>query len=181
MLAKLFSLLRIARLQCHVRLPQPPDQIDIGQTLDEEYQLLVVDVLDRPKVLDMALRFIYPGVDPPTITEPPTLTALLLMADNTRSCRCTQGDIENVPTPHTLWAYITACQFEFSGETKEAAKGSKMNDFLYHRQREDISSADLFQLVRFLQKPRHEVYDIERTRALAPGPRRLRLYGGNQR
>jgi hypothetical protein len=57
-------------------LPQPLDQ-----TLDEQHGLPVVDVPEPPEALDIILRFIYPGVEPPKITKPSALTATLLSAD----------------------------------------------------------------------------------------------------
>lgn len=56
--------------------PQPP-----GQSSDEQYQLPVVDIPETPEVLDIILRFIYPGIESPKITKQSTLTASLLAAD----------------------------------------------------------------------------------------------------
>ena len=41
----------------------------------------VVDLPDSPEVLDVILRFIYPGVEPPKFTNLTTLSALLSTAD----------------------------------------------------------------------------------------------------
>jgi hypothetical protein len=40
--------------------PQPPDQNWV-----EQPDISIVNVPDRPKVLDAVLRFVYPGVEPP--------------------------------------------------------------------------------------------------------------------
>ena len=56
--------------------PQPPSQIS-----NEPHQLHVIDVLDPPEVLDLVLRFVYPGVEPPKITDLSVLSTLLSATD----------------------------------------------------------------------------------------------------
>ena len=56
--------------------PQPPDRTRV-----EEPDIPIVDVPDRPKVLDATRRFIYLGVEPPKISDLPTLSTLLSAAD----------------------------------------------------------------------------------------------------
>lgn len=134
-------------------LPQPPNQ-----TLDEQNRLPVVDVPDLPKVLDVILRLIYPGVEPPTITEPQTLSTLLATADKYNIASISpilreklKGFLPRCP----LWVYVIACRFGFLEEVKEAAKLTTMQSFLYFKDCEDlqhISSADIFRLVQFIQE-----------------------------
>lgn len=133
--------------------PQPP-----GQTLNAQHQLPIVDIPDSPKVLDMILRFIYPGVEPPKITEPQALSALLLTADKyniTSIYPALRANLKTFLPSYSLWAYIIACRFGFLEETKQAAKLMTSNGFLCFRNREDIqliSSTDLFRLVQFVQE-----------------------------
>lgn len=44
-------------------LPQPPNLICSAQS-----DLSIIDITDRPAVLDMILQFIYPGAEPPKFT-----------------------------------------------------------------------------------------------------------------
>lgn len=136
-------------------IPQPPDQ-----TLDEHFQLPVVDVPEPPEVLDLILRLIYPGVEPPAITKPSTLSAALFAAD--------KYDISSIyPTfreslkmilsgdCNTLWAYIMACRFRFPEVAKQAAKA--MNTWALSNLRncqdiQHVSSTDLYRLVQFVLK-----------------------------
>ena len=148
--------------------PQPP-----GQTLYEQHQLPVVEVLDPPEVMDTILRLIYPGVEPPKITELPTLSALFLIADkyNITSIYPTLREILKTFLPgrylpdydlpghyiagHPLWVYIIACRFGFSEEAKEAAKATRPDSFVSSDDHVDlchISSTDLFRLIQFVQE-----------------------------
>ena len=133
--------------------PQPSDQ-----TLHEQHQLPVIDIPDPPKVLDAMLRFIYPGVEPPNITERQTLSALLMTADKyniTSIYPALRENLKAFSPLHSLWVYIIACRFGFSEEMRQAAKLTTPNGFLCLRDRGDIqliSSADLFRLVQFVQE-----------------------------
>jgi len=137
--------------------PQPPDQ-----TLHAQHQLPIVDIPDPPKVLDMILRFIYPGVEPPKITEPQTLTALLLTADKYNITSIYPALRENLKTflpLRSLWVYIIACRFGFLEEKKQAAKLMTSSGFLYLSDPGDIqliSSTDLFRLVQFVQEREYD-------------------------
>ena len=138
--------------------PQPPDQ-----TLGGQHQLPVIDIPDPPEVLDKTLRFIYPGVEPPKITEPQTLTALLSMADKYNIASIYPPLREILKTfimpRESLWVHIVACRFGFSEVMKEAAKVLRADDFMYFGGHEDlrhISSIDLFRLVQFVQTRAHQ-------------------------
>ena len=136
--------------------PQPPDQ-----TSNEHHQLPIVDVLDPPKDLDMILRFVYPGIEPPNIVEPQTLTTLLSMADKYNIASiypALRGVLKTFLPRCPFLAYIIACRFGFLEEAKGAAKASRMASFLYTDYREDlqhIPSTDLFRLVQFLHQREH--------------------------
>ena len=134
-------------------LPQPSDQ-----TLNE-HQLLVVDVSDPPEVLDVIIRLIYPGVEPPKITEQKTLSASLLTADKYSITSIYPTLRENLKTflpNHSLWVYIIACRFGFLEEKKQAAKLTSSESFggleKYTREAVQlISSTDLFRLFEFVK------------------------------
>ena len=99
-------------------LPQPPDQHD-------EHGLPIVDVSDPPESLDLILRLVYPGVEPPGIPDIPTLTALLSAADkyNITSIYPTlRSTLKSLLPNHPFRAYIVACRFGFLEEAKEAAR-----------------------------------------------------------
>ena len=131
--------------------PQPSDQ-----TLNE-HQLPVVDVSDPPEVLDVILRLIYPGVEPPKITEPKTLSASFLTADKYNITSIYPILRENLKTflpNRSLWVYIIACRFGFLEEKKQAAKLTSSESFQWFEDREVIqliSSTDLFRLFEFIQ------------------------------
>jgi len=138
--------------------PQPSDQ-----TLNER-QLPVVDVSDPPAALDVVLRLIYPGVEPPKITERKTLSASLLTADKYNITSIYPTLRENLKTflpgdREPLWAYIIACRFGFLEEKKQAAEQTNSEHFLHLGDREVlqlVSSTDLFQLVEFIQRREFE-------------------------
>ena len=133
--------------------PQPPDQ-----TLNEEQQLPVVDIPDPPEVMDVILRFVYPGVEPPPVTESSTLSALLLTADKYNITSIYPTLRENLKTflpSLPLWVYILACRYGFPEEAKQAAEVTMAGSFLHLDDRENlrhIPSTDLFRLVQFVQE-----------------------------
>ena len=141
--------------------PQPPNQ-----PLNARHELPVVEVPESPKVLDAILRFIYPGAEPPDITETSTLSALLSAADkyNIASIIPTLREkLRASLTPYYkhrhLCVYITACRFGFRDVAWEAVKGlsaeslSTLDD---HGDLQYISSAELFRLFQFVQKRERE-------------------------
>lgn len=56
--------------------PQPHNQ-----NQSEEREFPIVDILDPPEVLDTILRLVYPGGEPPKITNSTALTTSLSAAD----------------------------------------------------------------------------------------------------
>ena len=132
--------------------PQPPDQPS------DQRPPPIVDILDRPEVLDTILRLIYPGVEPPIIADLPRLTALLATADkyNTASIYTALRERLKILLPgDPVRAYVIACRFGFSEEAKEAAEAPTTYNFVWARPSEDllhISATDLFQLFQFVQQ-----------------------------
>ncbi|KAF9649411.1 hypothetical protein BDM02DRAFT_3082846, partial [Thelephora ganbajun] len=137
--------------------PQPPDR-----TLNGQHELPVVNVPDSPEVLDTILRFIYPGVDPPKITKPSTLIALLLTADKyniTSICTILRDTLKTFLPVHPFGVYVVACRFGFLEEAKGAARvaGSKsIMDGEFDEEVRHISSVDLLRFVRFVQEREHK-------------------------
>ena len=136
-------------------LPQPPDQ-------SEEHQLPVVDVSDPPKSLDMLLRLIYPGVEPPEIPDIPTLTALLSAADkyNITSIYPTlRGALETFSSRYPFRAYVVACRFGFPEEARAAARVGTTKSIISEGIDEEvqhISSIDVLRWVKFVQERERE-------------------------
>ena len=138
-------------------LPQPLDQ-----TSNEQHQLPIIDVQECPEALDIILRLIYPGAQPPNITHPWILTASLLAAD--------KYDIESIfPTlqealktflsTRSVWVYIVASRFKFLEMVREAAEASSVRRLAWLDDRDDlelISSTDFFRLVEFVQTREYE-------------------------
>lgn len=132
--------------------PQPPDQ-----TSDGEDQLPVVDVTETPKILDMVLRFIYPGAKPPAVVKQKTLSALLVATEKYNITSIHPALREKLKTflpTRSLWVYIIARRFGFLGIAREAAEVSGAQSLTSLDNREDlqyISSVDLFRFVEFVQ------------------------------
>jgi len=136
--------------------PQPP-----YQSLSEQ-QLPIVDVLEPPEVIDTILRLIYPGVEPPTITDIPILTALLSAADKyniTSIYPILKNTLKTFLCGSPFRAYVVACRFGFSEEAKEAAKMGNTKSVTYGCSEEEvrhISSTDVFRWVKFVQEREKE-------------------------
>jgi hypothetical protein len=132
--------------------PQPPDQ---GHS--EQSELPVVDVPDAPEVLDIILRFIYPGVEPPKFTDARLLSILLSAADKyqiTSMWPVLRESLKSFIQAEPFRVYITACRFGFLEEAKVAAKVSTPSSYIgwdYEVEVRHISSTDLFRLVHFVQ------------------------------
>ena len=133
--------------------PQPPDQNWV-----EQPDISIVNVPDPPKVLDIVLRFIYPGVEPPQIPDLSTLSALLSTADkyNITSIHPVLGDALKTFLPmYPFGVYVLACRFGFVAEAREAAKVSNTESII-HRALDEvvqhISSTDVLRFSRFVQE-----------------------------
>jgi len=133
--------------------PQPSDQNE-----NEHPDIPVVDIPDSPEVFDTILRYIYPGVELPKITEILTLSALFSAADkyNIASiCPVLKESLKAFLPKDPFGVYIIACRFGFLEETKQAANLTIPASLLYPGDPEVIqliSSTDLFRLVQFVQQ-----------------------------
>ena len=136
--------------------PQPPNQTS------NEQQIPIVDVPETPEVIDMTLRLIYPGVEPPKIAGLSTLSALFSAADkyDIASIYPVLRDTLKASLPRQPFgAYAVACRFGFSEEAKEAAKAGNTQSIIYAGFDEEvrhISTIDLLRWVRFVQKREKE-------------------------
>jgi len=133
--------------------PQPPNQAP-----DEQHQFPIVDVSDDPASLNMIFQFIYPGVEPPKITEITVLTSVLSVADKYNIASITpalRGILKTFIPRFSLRVYMVACRFGFSEEVKEAAEVTTAESFSrgnYGQDLQYISSTDIFRLVQFTQR-----------------------------
>lgn len=134
-------------------LPQPPTN-----TSSEQHQPPVIDIQEPPEVLDIILRFVYPGVELPKIGDQSTIITLLSAADKYNIASMYPTLRENLkaslsPRGGGFLAYVAACRFGFPEVIKEAARVSTTRSLTYARNPEDvqqISSADLLRLVQFV-------------------------------
>ena len=134
-------------------LPQPSDQ-----NQSAEHQLPIIEVTDPSEVLDKFLRLIYPGVEPLTIGDLPTLTALLSAADkyNVTSVYPILKDTLKTFLPlRPFGVYIVACRFGFSEEAKAAARVGSARSITHGDFSEvvqHISSTDILRWVQLVQE-----------------------------
>ena len=144
--------------------PQPPDP-----ALNERHQPPVVDVLDPPEVLDMILRLIYPGVEPPNIADIQTLSVLLSTADKyniTSVYPVLRAALKTFLPCHPLGVYAVACRFGFLEEAKEATKAGKTSHITneaFDEQVLHLSTTDLLRWVRFVQGREDDGREIIKT------------------
>jgi len=135
-------------------LPQPPDR-----NQNEVHGIPAVDVPDSPEVLDVILRFIYPGVEPPTFTDLSILSGLLSAADkyNIASMQpVLRGALKTFIPSEPFRVYIMACRLGFMEEAKAAAKASTPRNItlpiVHEKEIRHISSADVYRLVWFVSR-----------------------------
>lgn len=132
--------------------PQPPNQ-----NQNEEHQLPIVDVPETPKVIDTILRLIYPGVEPPKITDLSIVPALLSAADKynlTSIGHILKGTLKGFLPGDSFEVYVIACRFGFLEVAREATMVSTTRSILrrdYGEAIQHISNAGLFRFVRFVQ------------------------------
>ena len=132
--------------------PQPHNQ-----NRNDQSELPVVNVPDPPEVLDVILRFIYPGVEPPKFTDVRLVSTLLSTADKYHIASMSSSLRESLKSfmrAEPFRVYIIACQFGFLEEAMAAAKISTSSSYIgweYEEGIRHISSTDLFRFVHFVR------------------------------
>ena len=119
-----------------------------------------LSLTDAPEAVDLLLRFIYPGVVPPTITNLAVLSALLTIADKYNVSMVPPVVKERLAAKEMLekdplGVYIEACRWRFTDETKAAARRLtpfKIMDSPSLRNLHNLSEDDLFRLRWFIEK-----------------------------
>ena len=158
---------RVHRLLLSLSSPIFKDMFELASPTHQT--IPVVEISDSPQVIDLILRFIYPGVEPPEVEELETLTAVLVTATKYR-----MGGI--VPTlrkslkaflpSESIAVYLLARRFGFKEEAKEAAQSTAIWMFGMDGSEEEVnqvSSATLYRLFRFISKRAFEgQLEIER-------------------
>ncbi|KAF9649414.1 hypothetical protein BDM02DRAFT_3128376 [Thelephora ganbajun] len=148
------------------------DLFQAAQPDDSQKDLLpVVTITDPPESVDLLLRFIYPGLVPPTITDLPVLSALLTIAD--------KYDVPTISPVVKRWladkeilgndpfgVYVVARHWGFSDEAKGAARGltlAKIAKSPYSKDPQNIAKEDFLRLLWFMQKREAAAKKVIRT------------------
>jgi len=131
------------------------------QPVDGQGDLLpTIPITDPPESVDLLLRFIYPGVTPPTITELAKLSALLTIADKYGvlmifpAVKERLGDQE-VLEKDPFGVYILARHWGLTEEAKRAAQGLTLPRVMgspSSKNPQNFAGDDFFRLVWFMQK-----------------------------
>ena len=137
--------------------------------------LPIVPITDIPETVDLLLRFIYPGHVPPIVSDPPTLSTLMTIADKygiqTVSHAVKEGLAdEKILEKDPFGVYVVARRWSFLDEAKGAARGLtlvKIAKSPSSRDPQAIASDDFLRLVWFMQKRGDEAKKAIRT-GLAP-------------
>jgi len=132
-----------------------PDQPDRGQSGPP-----TIPITDPPESVDLLLRFIYPGVVPPTIADPTTLSALLTIADKYGVQTILPVAKERLANEEVLekdafGVYIVACRWGLTGVAKKAARGLTLPKVMASPSSKDpqnFTGDAFFRLVWFMQK-----------------------------
>lgn len=133
-----------------------PDQPGGGQ----EGFIPVVPIADSPESVDLLLRFIYPGVVPPIITDPTVLSALLTIADKYGVqvvSPIVKGRLadENVLEKDLFGVYIVARRWGFANEAKGAARRltlAKIMGSPSSKDLQNLAGEDFFRLLWFIER-----------------------------
>ena len=137
--------------------PQPSDRNE-----NEESDVPIVNISDSPEALDVILRFIYPGVEPPKIYNISTLAALFSAADKYNIASIypvLRESLKAFLRDDPFRVYIIACRFGLSEEAREAARVSNPWSMInrdYDEVVQQISGPDLYRFVRFVQEREHQ-------------------------
>ena len=143
-----------------------PDQPDGGRE-----GLPTITITDPPESVDLLLRFIYPGVTPPIITDPTVLSTLLTIADkyNVQTISLVVKERladEKVLKSDPFGVYITARRWGFGDEAKRAAREvtlTKIKGSPSSRDPQNLAGEDFFRLLWFMQNRGDEVKRVIRT------------------
>ena len=102
--------------------PQPSNRNQNRKT-----PIPTVDISNPPEVLDTILRLIYPGVEPPKISDISILAALFSAADKynvTSIYPVLRVSLKTFLPSDSFGVYFIACRFGFLEEAKEATRVS---------------------------------------------------------
>ena len=122
--------------------------------------LPTIPITDPPESVDLLLRFIYPGVVPPVVTDPATLSTLLTIADKYGVPTILPVVKERLVDDEILrtdpfGVYIVARRWGFPGLAKRAARGLTLPKIMASPSSKDpqnFAGDDFFRLVWFMQK-----------------------------
>lgn len=132
--------------------------------------LPIVPITDTPESVDLLLRFIYPGRVPPIITDPPTLSALMTIADKygiqtvAHVVKERLAD-EKILEKDPFGVYVVARRWGFLDEAKRAARGLTLVKLAKSpsRDAQTTTSDDFLRLIWFMQKRGDEAKKAIRT------------------
>ena len=122
--------------------------------------LPIIPITDPPESVDLLLRFIYPGVAPPTITDPIKLSALLTIADKYGVQTILPVVKERLVDEETLekdpfGVYIVARRWGLPDIAKRAARGLTLPKVMASPSSKDpqnFAGDDFFRLVWFIKE-----------------------------
>ena len=144
-----------------------PDQADAGQ----EGLLPTIPITDPPESVDLLLRFIYPGVVPPTITDLTVLLALLTIADKYAVQTIPPIVKERLADKEVLkkdpfGVYIIAHRWGFVDGAKKAAREVTLvgiTESPSSKDPQNLTGEDFFRLLWFMQKRGDEAKKVIRS------------------
>jgi len=122
--------------------------------------LPTIPITDPPESVDLLLRFVYPGVVPPTITDTAALSALLTIADKYGVPAISPVVKERLADEEVLegdpfGVYIVARRWGFTGQAKTAARGLTLPKVMASpssKNPQNFTGDEFFRLVWFMQK-----------------------------